>query len=106
VPSRFYRIIRGPEATVQDFLSDRARGQPEPADPAYRELWDGLSVFATETQARNKAQDWEIGDHLALLEIPDDAPVRWKRTLKSRGHHTLWGDPSYLLGRVVSIVAV
>ena len=55
-------------------------------------------MFATETQARNQARDFPLlGSYIARLDVPDDAPVRAERTLRTRGHHTLWADPQALL---------
>lgn len=84
--------------------------RPAPTDPGLRDLWEtGVSVYATEAQARKKAKGWEplfpLGEHIARLEIPDDAPISVEKTL-GRGHYTLRGDPDTLLSHVVSIVLV
>lgn len=106
MPRVFYRVIWGPQAAVEHFLSAKAKNEPPPADPALLSLYDGLSMYNTEQQARNKALDLNLGDHIAVVELPDNAPVRWERTLSSRGHHTVWGDAAYLHGCVVSVVQV
>jgi hypothetical protein len=103
----FYRITRAPKQRIEDFLSDAARGEPPPIDPRQTRLHDGISVFSTQQQARNKARAYPVlGAYIAAVELPNDAPVRYERTLGTRGHHTLWGDPAYLTDRVVSIVPV
>ena len=103
----FYRIIKTSEQQLADFMSDAALGEPAPIDPAHARLHDGISVFNTEQQARNKAQAYPVlGSYIAVIELPDDAPANYERTLKTRGHYTLWGDPAYLNGLVVSIVPV
>jgi hypothetical protein len=83
-------------------------GIPAPNDdPETLRLWDGMSVWATETQARNKARAYPwLGRYIARLELPPAAPVRWERTLGSRGHHTLWGQPAVVLACVVSVTPV
>ena len=102
----FYRITANPP-TLTDFTSAIARGRPSPRDPEARRLFDGISVFATEGQARRKALDYPIlGDHVARIELPDDSSVRIERTTTSRGHHTIWGEPALLLSCVVSVVPV
>ncbi len=103
----FYRIVQTNPPMLVDFLSDEAQGRP-PRSETHRHLWDGISVYATEQQARNKAQDYPfLGQFVARLDIPDQAPVQSERTLRrSRGHHTLWGDPAYLLRCVVAVIPV
>ena len=103
----FYRIVLTNPPTLVDFLSDEAQGRP-PRGETHRYLWDGISVYATAQQARNKAQDYPfLGQFIARLDIPDQASVRSERTLRrSRGHHTLWGDPAYLLRCVVAVIPV
>jgi hypothetical protein len=57
VAHTFFRIVLGPEATGQDFLSDIARGKPpRTGDPEALRLAEGFSAFATLAQARNKAR--------------------------------------------------
>src|SRR5207247_1050473 len=91
-----------------DFMSNQAHGRLLPAqDPETARLWSGISVYATEQQARNKALDYPfLGNFVARVNIPEDAPIRVERTTHSRGHHTLWGDPTYLLNCVEDVVAV
>jgi len=103
----FYRIIKTPVQRPEDFLSDAAQGEPLPIDPEHARLHDGISVFNTEQQARNKAEAYPLlGAYIAAVDLPDDGPFRHERTLTTRGHYTLWGDPEYLNNRVVSIVPV
>lgn len=98
-PTRtFFRIVRRSMATVDDFRSAAAMGLPRSG-----QLEDGISVFATEAQARAKARQYRLlGDHIAQLEVPTYVIV--ERTLpRSRGHHTMWGPPEVLLGCVVAV---
>jgi hypothetical protein len=108
VARTFFRIVTTDPPSVADFLSDKARGKTQPTDPARRDLYEGLSVYATLAQARRKARDLPVlGDYVAELRIADDALIRVERTLRSsRGHHTVWGDPEDLLHSVVAVVAV
>jgi hypothetical protein len=107
MPRTFYRIVQSALSRSDDFQSDAARDEPPPLDPAQVRLHYGISVFNTERQARNKAEAYPVlGAYIAAIELPDDAPVRYERTLRTRGHYTLWGDPTYLAERVTSIVPV
>ena len=56
MPRIFYRIIRSGAPDLLDFTSAESLGEPSPPDPDLARLWDGISAFATETQARNKAK--------------------------------------------------
>ena len=70
-------------------------------------MYDGISVYATETQARNqvRAKPW-IGRYIAVLHVTEDGPITFRRTGVGRGHHTLWGDPSDLLGCIVDVLSI
>jgi len=93
----------------EDLMSNTAKGiSPPDDDPESIRLNDGISVFNTEQQALKKALRYRhLGDYIIVLELPDDAPgVRFERTLRTIGHHTLWGDPDELLKYVVAVVLV
>lgn len=52
-------------------------GPPRSRDSAAIQLAGGLSVYATLTQARNKAQAFPwLGQYIAELEIPVGGPIR------------------------------
>ena len=102
----FWRIVHSDPPTIGDLLSNRARGRIVPEDETQRRLWDGISVYATPAQARRAALRFpQLGGYLARLDIPEDAPVQIKRTRRRRGHHTIWGEPSFLLDCVVEVVS-
>ena len=67
----------------------------------------GISVYATENQARRKALDYpHLGQQIAVLDIPDEGPNRFERTTRSRGHHTLWGDAAEIRSCVLAVRVV
>lgn len=99
----FYRIVRTDPPTLDDFISNFARGRPLPDDPEDIRLWDGLSVYSTAAQARRQRRRSPIlGRYIAVLRVPLDGTVRIERT-RGEGHHTLWGDPDALLSLVVAV---
>jgi hypothetical protein len=105
---RFYRLVRSNPSKLEDFLSNKAKGIPSARpDPEVELLWDGFSVYATETQARNqaKAKPW-LGAYIAELVISDSDPITFRRTGTGRGHHTLWGEPAQLKAREVRDIDV
>jgi hypothetical protein len=77
--------------------------------PDSHRLAEGISVNATLTQARKRARTVRSLKHYAFvaeLLIQDAGPVEFARTLRSPGHHTLWGSPDILLACVVLVHGV
>jgi hypothetical protein len=108
IARRLYRIVKTNPPKLADFVSNAAKERPIPDDarPEARRLWDGLSAYATEAQARRHAKiSPMLGSFLAELAITPDAPVRIERTLGT-GHYTIWGDPALLLACVTRVAAV
>ena len=101
----YYRIVRADPPTLDDFTSFLAKGiSVKTADPEVLRLHSGISVNATEQQARNRAHDmpW-LGTFIARLEVPEGSMIRSERTLRTRGHHTLWAGPAELVACVVDV---
>ena len=70
-------------------------------------MWSGISVYDTLERARKLAtRRPELGRFIVTVRIPDDAPVLVERTGSRAGHHTIWGDPGWLLGSVVGVEPV
>ena len=71
----------------------------EPSDDLIA-MWSGISVFATESQARAKHRRFpSLGRYLAEVEIDDEIVVS-RQTGFDRGHDTIWGDPEEIKGGV------
>jgi hypothetical protein len=104
----FFRLVATNPPTLADFLPRAQSRRVVPEDSAgQRRLWQGISAYATEAQARRKGRvSPALGRFVVRLEIDDDDPICWARTTSSSGHHTLWGDPAILLARVTAVVAV
>ena len=106
MPRTFYRIVHSIEPTLDDFMSQKALGIPMARpDPEVELIWDGISVYATEVQARRqaRAKPW-LGSYIAELAISESDPVTFRRSGTGRGHHTLWGDPTDLRSFVQRII--
>jgi hypothetical protein len=105
MPRVFSRLVRSDPARFVDVLSKAALGEPLREDtPENRRLWQGISVYATEAQARRKGRASPmLGRFIARIELPDDSPVLSERTTTSSGHHTLWGDPWIILAAIMEI---
>src|SRR5688572_26719769 len=103
----FFRIVKNDPPTADDFVSAQARARQQPATlpTERRPLWDGLSAYATLAQASRKArQSPMIGAFIAELRIAPNRSIRFERTTRESGHHTLWGTPSELLASVTTVV--
>ncbi len=104
----FHRTVQADPPTADDFLSNRAKGQPqrnaEKFNPA---LWDGISVMDTLDRAQKRAREFpQHGAFIAVLRIPPDARITATRTLRTPGHYTLHGAPADLLACVAEVIAV
>jgi hypothetical protein len=108
VPRVVYRIVQHDPPTEWDLWSDEQRGKGAFAtDPEIQRLRTGRSVYATQAQARRKANGMPVlGMFIAELHLPDDPSIVLERTTRSNGHHTLWGDAATLLAAVVRVVSV
>jgi hypothetical protein len=104
----FFRLVGSRTPTLADVLSKSALGEPLRVDtPENRRLCQGISVYATEAQARRKGRASPmLGAYIARIELPDDGPIESERTTTSSGHHTLWGDPLIILAAITDVVAV
>ena len=81
-----------------------AKGVPEPDDPMLLAVFDGISVFSTLSQARRKRRRSPVlGQYVAVLRVPTDGSIRFERTFREEGHHTIWADEALLLSFVVSV---
>jgi hypothetical protein len=105
-----FRIVRTNPPTRDDFLSYRALGLRPPASLSVDQLrqWEGISVFATENQARRQARRYpHLGTSIAELVIVPNLGLEVRRTNpRSPGHHTLWGDPADIARAVARVVPV
>jgi hypothetical protein len=99
-----HRIIRQGQPTLLDMTSNAAQGLGvRSTDPAVLRLWDGISCWATEAQARRALRSFpSLGTHIAVLHIPDEAPVRVERT-RGPGHFTVWAALADLLSYVIAV---
>lgn len=103
-----HRIVQTNPPKLDDVVSPQGMGDPPPtSDPQVLRLWEGISVFRTIQQARNRAlRSPNLGSYIAMLDLPDRGPIQFERTGATRGHYTAWGDPAALLASVVNVVPV
>jgi hypothetical protein len=104
----FHRLVKSDPPTLDDFRSGKELGRPLLNDrPETRLLWDGVSVYATEAQARRTARRYpQIGHYIAMLRVTQSSAVQWERTTQQDCHHTLWAEPEQIMRCVVAVVPV
>ena len=102
-----HRIVRNEVPDLLDFTSLAAQGKaPRSDDPAIVRLNEGISCWSTEAQARRAARRFpNLGAFIVVLVIPDDAMAHVEKSL-GPGHHTVWGDPTEIVGYVQAILSV
>lgn len=101
----FYRITLTNPPTVDDFKSNIELGRPpRHNDPETIRLEEGISPLATFSQARRMARSFPSrGSFIAELAISDHAPFVIQRTLRTPGHHTIWGAHDKLFECIVAV---
>ena len=103
-----HRIVLQNPPALEDLVSPAGMGEhPPTGDPRVARLWEGISVFRTMQQARNRAlRSTHLGSYIAVLDLVESGPIQCERTGLTRGHYTVWGDPVALLAAVVNVVPV
>ena len=104
----FWRIVRTNPPTRRDFMSHIELGIPFRAgsEEVMRQV-AGISVYATEVQARRKARQVPVlGVWLAELRIDDDRGFVIARTHGGPDHHTIWSDPDEIMSCDVRVIDV
>ena len=96
----FYRIIRGPIPTLEDFLSARDLGvSDQPPQGLEREWAESISVYdgLEYTIRRAETARREIGRFVVRLDVPDDGSVEFAKTTRNRHHYSIYGQPEDLI---------
>lgn len=104
--SLFYLVFEDPPH-VDEFRSYDAKGlTPRNASPRQRHIYQGVSMFETEGQARKLASEM-TGRHygyIAEVSIPEGVPV--ERQGHREGHCNVYASPEDLRSWVVRVVRV
>jgi hypothetical protein len=113
-PRTFYRVVRNNPPIERDFFSYAALGIPlRKPRPSASDIaaWQAVSTYVTDYAARKRA--WEnasvgnpLGDFIATLVIPENAPITIGPINPISGHCNLTGEPAVLLAAVVSVERV
>ena len=99
---QFYRIVRGPVPTIEDFRSARDDGMAH-VDPRYRREWaEGVSVYDNLDYALHRARTNRtgLGRFVATIVIPDDGSIEVAKTMRNRHHFTVYADADQMLALV------
>jgi hypothetical protein len=91
-----------------DFTSNKDLGKkPRNAEIADPSLHGGLSVMDTLERALERAREYPMqGTFVAELTIPTDSLIMVKRTTKTPGHYTLFGNADTILRCVTQVISV
>jgi len=91
----FYRIVPGPDASQDDFLSHKAKGLPAGQRAKSEGWWEGISAYDSLPAALFWAAErrYSQGRFIAAIVISDDSTIRYRQTTGAMEHYTLWGEP-------------
>src|SRR5262249_75035 len=99
----FFRIVRGPVPTLDDFKSGKQLGKPLRDPTLSREWATGISVFDSLEYAaeRARAMRFRLGTWIAILSIPESSSIEWSQTGNDARHFTIYTPPFEALALVV-----
>ena len=101
----FYRVIKGPEPTVEDFIPLKEQGRPL-KNPKWKREWEyGVSVYDDfdYTVARTRKFP-KMGSYIATLVVPDDGSIEFAKTMDDEHHYTIYALAERVLQLVVGRV--
>lgn len=76
--------------SLDDFLSNVAKGKPMPRNPAKQRLAHGISCWETLAQAREMARRFPSqGSFIAEIGLDKGERVHYERTTELTGHWTV-----------------
>lgn len=96
----FFRIIRGPVPTLEDFRSAHDLGVSNtPPEGLEREWAESISVYdgLEYTIRRAETARREIGHYVVELIVPTDGSVEFAKTTRNRHHYSIYGRPDDLI---------
>lgn len=104
----FHRTVKTDPPSRRDFESNRERGNAPRGDELRdSSLYGGLSVIDTLVRAIARARKFPMhGSYVVELTIPVGEFIHWKRTGKSPGHFTIWGNADAIMACVTRIIDV
>lgn len=98
----FFRIVRGHEPTLGDFMSLRALGR-RLTNPALEREWaDGVSVYDNFDRACQISRKFafRLGSYIVRVVLPDESTVEFKQTSADTHHYTIFAKPEKILALV------
>jgi hypothetical protein len=89
----FFRIVRGPRVSEEDFKPAKALGKPTLRPARAREWAEGISVFDSFEHAADRARFVAInlGRFVVAIRLPDGSPISDEQTGWDRHHVTPYG---------------
>lgn len=98
----YYRIVRGPDVSENDFKSAKDLGKPLRKAGFARQWAEGVSVSDTFEHAIAQARQYRyrLGRYVATVRLPVEAGIEVEQTGNDPHHYTVYGTPSQLFGFV------
>lgn len=98
VAHEFFRMIRGPRPTLDDFQPVAVTGRPLRFPEFRREFEEGVSVFDGFDKACEMARRLRFrqGAYVVRVVLPGDGSVEFKQTF-SEHHYTIYAPPEQIL---------
>lgn len=94
----YFRIVRNPTVTEDDFKSAKDLGKPLRKASLVRQWADGVSVSDTFEHAATQARlyRYRLGRYVVAVRLPAEADVEVEQTGNDPHHFTVYGTPSKL----------
>lgn len=99
----YFRFVRGPAVSLDDFRSQGALGRTLRSRGDERAFNEGISVYDDFDQACEVAASIQYlrGPYLAILSIPAELGIEVTQTGRNARHFTVFADAERLLALVV-----
>ena len=95
----FYRIVRNPEVSEDDFKPAKDLGKPLTNQRFARQWAEGVSVYDTfeHAVARARLYRYKLGRFVVTVRLPVGTDVEVEQSGDDPRHYTLYAPPSRLL---------
>lgn len=102
VERTYYRIVRNPDASEDDFKSAKDLGKPLRKANFARPWAEGVSVSDTFEHAIAQARQYRyrLGRYVVAVRLPAEAGIEVEQTGNDPHHYTVYGTPSHLFSFV------
>jgi hypothetical protein len=98
----FYRVIKGPVPTLDDFKTHKQLGIPLKNKALEREWGSAISVYDEFDYVVGIARRFpRLGSHIATIVVPEDGSVEFAQTMGDEHHYSIYKSAQKVLELVV-----